>query len=75
MTPRERHLYHFVREGAALARSRIALAHERTLTHFGPSDILHSSPFAHREATRIAHACSAAHLPAPQLPFNSQVPR
>jgi len=75
MTVRERHFYQFIYQAAALACSVIALASKRTLTHFGPSDILRPSPFANRDPDRAAHAYRFAHLAPPKLAFNPQVPR
>jgi len=43
-----------------------------SLTRCRRSDILRSSPFAHRDIARIVHAPSAAHLAAPKLAFNPQ---
>jgi len=74
MTAPEHHRYQFLGQ-AALARLRVALALERTLTHLGPSDIVRPSPSAHRHPARIAHAHRAAHLAAPNTPFEFQASR
>lgn len=50
------------------SRSPCALA----LTRLHPSAIVRASPFAFRDAARIAHAPLAAHFAAPPAAFNSQ---